>query len=68
MTRWVSEEVGLQRLMSITGKIDISSGLFLLHHAPRAVALKPVPTESGYVNRSENAGYRVQCSLPLLDE
>src|SRR6202042_627132 len=36
--------------------------------APRGCGFEPVETESGYVHRSEDVCYRVQLSLPPLDE
>jgi len=42
---------------------------FFLSYAPTGLWLsRPVQTESGYVHRSEEVCYRVQLSLPLLDE
>src|SRR5579863_1180406 len=43
-------------------------GLLVLYQAPRGCGFEPVLTESGYMHRSEDVGYRVQLSLPLLDE
>jgi hypothetical protein len=50
------------------GRRDFFFGLLLLYYAPRCCCFEPVQTESGYVHRSEDVCYRVQLSLPLLDE
>src|SRR5437868_6477949 len=42
--------------------------LIFLFDAPRGCGFEPVKTESGYVHRSKNVCYRIQCSLYLLDE
>ena len=48
--------------------VTFSSVSLLLYQAPRGCGFEPVQTESGYVHRSEDVGYRVQLSLPRLDE
>src|ERR1700674_1941181 len=50
----------------VDGRHDFFFGLFLLYQAPRGCSFEPVLTESGYVHRSEDVGYRVQLSLPLF--
>ena len=50
------------------GGRDFFFGLFLLSQAPRGCGFEPVLTESGYVHRPEDVGYRVQESLHRLDE
>jgi hypothetical protein len=45
------------------GRRDFFFGLFLLYQAPRGCRFEPVLTESGYVHRSEDVGYRVQYGL-----
>src|ERR1700675_2173846 len=49
--------------MFFAGRRDFFFGLFLLYQAPRGCSFEPVLTESGYVHRSEDVGYRIQCGL-----
>src|ERR1700722_11372596 len=50
------------------GRRDFFFGLLFLFYAPRGCGFEPVESESGYVHRSEDVCYRVQLSLPPLDE
>ena len=47
---------------------DATFGLIFLFHAPRGCGFEPVQTEGGYVHRSKDVCYRIQPSLPVLDE
>src|SRR5262249_7145232 len=46
------------------GRCDSFSALLPPDQAPRGCGFEPVLTESGYVQRSEDVGYRIQCNLP----
>src|SRR5258708_40160477 len=50
------------------GRRDFFFGLIFLFHAQRGCRFEPVRTESGYVHRSKDVCYRIQLSLPVLDE
>ena len=43
--------------------VTFSSVCFSCINAPRGCGFEPVQTESGYVHRSEDVCYRIQCSL-----
>src|SRR6202790_436058 len=49
--------------MFFAGRRDLLFGLLLPYQAPRGCSFEPVLTESGYVHRSEDVGYRIQCGL-----
>lgn len=50
------------------GRRDFFFGLLAVYQAPRRCGFEPVLTESRYVHRSEDVGYRVQPGLLFLDE
>ncbi len=54
-----------QWVASLCRKIGFFFRLFLLYQSPRGCSFEPVLTESGYVHRSEDVCYRIQCSLQV---